>query len=748
MKKALYSIALMMVAVFSSVLLTACGNPEPVKLEIVASSVESPTVVTRPHDLSGLKVIVTYDDGSKETVAKNNDMTITPINVNQLGTQTLTVKYLGLTATLPIEVVATEGDLYSIIGFDKPTFQTDWEFARLTHTNNDATPDFDETELNFADTTQTYKVGDENPFVYLPIITGINDEGDDVEILSYTSKVDVYELNGSAATKLEGSALTNVVAIDNTKSSFDFTQAAVTHKYRIVVEPAENPYEVSPLSIDVEVVDGFNVHNVAELSAMDNGAKTAEYWADYKAAHGITQTAQDGIVLHGNINLTANDIPKFYIYNYNPNGANEDGATAANNGSLKYRKTIYTRDAQTSFTIHGNYFTVDASKMPLSKDYILEEAFCHAYIFGFGGDNHHCPDTKQAAATVENLYMIGNANKDDHAELAGGINGIITSSENLTIRNVITRAFVTHVNTADSLACSADGNPLTYDVVTNVEKAHMYDSYNMMFFGWGNIEINITDSVLKRAGGPTVIIDQVVDRHIETEIVEGEGGEDEEVQVEKVDNIRAGQVNIKNTVLESYLAGTEGWFDLTPGAGTAVSEQIMPLGQYIHITTSSLSGFGVPVKTLIKTENGVPKLNLVTFMMSNADNPLASPYGLETVLNIVRTDSESGNDETLHNNDPNTKLAPIFVVNPAAAAMPFFEAGGVVMATDMDTFYVFVGAEMIDIKTLETLYGTDPAKAGAALTQFFGSDYMTLYMGGTGMAITLELFTTAPIVTE
>ena len=366
MKKVLYSIALMMVAVFSSVLLTACGNPEPVKLEIVAASVENPTLVNQPHDLSGLKVVVTYDDGSKETVAKNNDMTITPINVNQLGTQTLTVKYLGLTATLPIEVVATEGDLYSILGFDKPQFQTDWAFARLEHNDNETTADFDEKELRFADRTQSYKVGDENPFVYLPIITAVNDEGEDIEIGSYTSKVDVYELNGSTATKLEGSALTDVVAIDNTKSSFDFTQAAVTHKYRIVVEPAENPNDVAPLSIDVEVVDGFNVHTVAELSAMDNNPKAVDDWAEYKTANGITQTAQDGIVLHGNLKITANDIPKSYIYHYNPNGTNEDGATAELDGSLKYKQSIYCRDAQTAFAIYGNYFTVDASKLPLS----------------------------------------------------------------------------------------------------------------------------------------------------------------------------------------------------------------------------------------------------------------------------------------------------------------------------------------------------------------------------------------------
>lgn len=748
MKKVLYSIALMMVAVFSSVLLTACGDPEPTKLEIVAASVENPTLVNQPHDLSGLKVVVTYDNGDKKTVNKNNDMTITPINVNQLGEQTLTVKYLGLSATLKVEVVATEGDLYKILGFDKPQFQTEWAFARLEHTDNPATEDFDETELNFVDRTQSYKVGDENPFVYLPIITALNDKGDDIVIGSYTSKVVVEQKNGSTYTKLEGTALTDAVAVDNTKSSFDFTQAAAGNVYRITVEPEDNPNDVAPLSIEVEVVDGFNVHNIAELSAMDNNQRAVDDWAEYKAAHGITQTAQDGIVLHGNLEVTANDIPKSYIYHYNPNGDNLDGATAENNGTLKYKQTIYCRDAQTPFTVYGNYFTVDTHKIPYSHESDYEDEFGHTYIFGFGGDDHECPGTKQAPCRVESIYMIGNSNKDDSTQLRGGNNGIISSSENLVINNMVSRAFLTHFSTVDSVACSYDGAILNYDVKTTIQNSHMYDSYSMMGFAWGDVEVEINDCTFKRAGGPTIMATQVVERHDVTE-VEG----DQTVTREEVDGIRAPKVTINGGTTQSYLAGTEGWFGLTPGAGQAVETQILPLSGIIHETTTKLAsgfsafGLNVPVKKLTTNDGGIDKLNLVSLLLSNADNPIASPYGLESELIIAGATPEAPKCY----NDPKDKIASLV----ESVALPYFEANGVVMTTNMDTFFVYVYDETaeeyvkVDIQNIAALaLGGNPAlgmSAAGAVAQFFNADYMNLYMGGTGLACTLEMFAAAPL---
>ena len=52
--------------------------------------------------------------------------------------------------------------------------------------------------------------------------------------------------------------------------------------------------------------------------------------------------------------------------------------------------------------------------------------------------------------------MIGNASKDDSEDLKGGINGIISSSENLVIDNCISRAFLTHVNTVDAIASTTN----------------------------------------------------------------------------------------------------------------------------------------------------------------------------------------------------------------------------------------------------------------------------------------------------
>ena len=729
MKKLLYSIALMMVTVFSSVLLTACGDPEPTKLEIVETSIETTTLVNQTHDLSGLKVVVTYDNGDTKTVDKNNDMTITPINVNQLGEQTLTVKYLGLTASLKVKVVSNESDLYKILGFDKPTFQTDWEFARLQHSDNAATTKFDESELTFANRTQSYKVGDENPFVYLPIITAVDDEGNDVEFgegTNYTSKVKVELKEGSTYTELTGTALTNMVAVDNTKSSFDFEQAAVNKTFKITVEPENNPYEVAPLSIEVEVVDGWNAHTVADLSRIDNNTKAVDDWAEYKAANGITQNAQDGIVLHGNMVLSVNDIPKSYVYNYDANGANVDGATAENNGSLKVKKSIYCRDTQSPFAIYGNYFTVDASHLPLTKEFGSED-FGHTYIFAFGGDDNEYPGTKQKAGKVESLYMIGNASKDDSEDLKGGINGIISSSENLVIDNCISRAFLTHVNTVDAIASTT--NPeVNYAVKTTIKNSHMYDSYSMMVFAWGDVEVEVDTCEFKRAGGPTIMATQVVERHNTVE---------NDPTTEVVDEIRSGNVVIKNTVTESYLAGTEGWFDLTPGAAQAV-ESITALSGGLAQFSTALQKQSLPVtpKQLTTNDGGLQKLNLISLLLSNADNPVASAYGLTGEITI------KDGEEVKCFNDPQGKMASIFEAVPQLKAMPFLEATGTdIMGEPLSAIIAFNGSTFQVLKNGALVDAS--ADVANELAAFFSADYVNLYMNGTGLSATLQMYPVA-----
>ena len=90
--------------------------------------------------------------------------------------------------------------------------------------------------------------------------------------------------------------------------------------------------------------------------------------------------------------------------------------------------------------------------------------------------------------------------------------------------------------------------------------------------------------------------------------------------------------------------------------------------------------------------------------------------------------------------------------------MPYFEASGVVMTTNMDTFFVYVYDETaeeyvkVDIQDIAALaLGGNPAlgmSAAGAVAQFFSADYMNLYMGGTGLACTLEMFVAEPLPLE
>ena len=90
------------------------------------------------------------------------------------------------------------------------------------------------------DRTQDYVVGDDNPFKFLPDITVVDDSDTLVPITSYTSvsKVYVYNTTTSSYDLLEGTNLTNMVAVDELNSTYDFTESAIGNKFKLEVRAA------------------------------------------------------------------------------------------------------------------------------------------------------------------------------------------------------------------------------------------------------------------------------------------------------------------------------------------------------------------------------------------------------------------------------------------------------------------------------------------------------------------------------
>ncbi len=765
MKKVFYSIALMMVAVFSSVLLTGCGDPEPQSLKIKADSVQTSVLVNDQFNSDGLKVIVTYDDGSTQTVSKNNDMTISSINTSQVGKQTLTVKYLGLTATISINVYATANDRdYQIYGFQVPEAYAD----HVERKGNAGGANFKDASKDnyFAKNDSSYKVGDDNPFVFFPKVSVMSktdhtsrfqlEEGD-----QFASIVVVKELQGQNYVTLEGSALTEKVAVNTLTSTYDFTDAAVGKKYQITVQPEQmtTPATYSPITFEVEVVDGWNVYDEYNLSRIDNSTtalageiSSSAVWADFKQTHGVGSEATKAIVLHRDMLLTKEHIPAEYIW------GSDAGEHA---GSLKDSKSLYTRavpyDDPDGFKIHGNYFTIEtlnegANAFPLVTNTTHDGFFGHSALFGFGGDNHHKPADyyHQGKVEINDLYLVGNSQKtSDRGNLNGGLTAILTSAKELTLNNCRTRGFVSHINSNGSYSGSTYTG--TMDTVVNINYTKMIDSYNTMFLAWGSKQNTINNSVIKETGGPLIVA-----THVGTS-TERDGANKETF------NEMYSNIDVVDSVISSPVSGTEIWF-----------EKIAPGGMAKALMTGNFAAVNVGFNTVsfLAEQQG---LNVTKSGIKNeigAFNFILCSMGEDNVGNtaiINNTITITNNSEVVCDSDMNDPYLAAYVegissfgLDPTQlTAFPFiYEANGVYLTFDItldegeDKMGMARGMSLLTptsqmpIAINAGLFKSDNYLENAefkelidtSLESFFNADYVNIILGGQRFSCTFGLF--------
>ncbi len=300
MKKKFCSLALLATAGVGSMFMSACGDPALESISVKDGSIETTLLVGSTPDWSDLVLNLNYENDETATATKNADMQISEIDTNVLGEQELVIKYKGLTTKVKIHIVAHEGDLYEYIGYQKPDNYVLFENTKASASTTE------ETEFNIG--TYNYKVGDDNPFKFLPKITAVNQNDQTVTVTEYTSDVTVKE-NGE---ELTGSALEAVVTLDTANSTFDFTPAAVGRTFEITVKPVtytdDMPYD--PITFTVDVVNAWNVYDVANLSRVEANANSTSLWAAKKAETGIDNTEIEGIVLHQNLEIKKSDLPE------------------------------------------------------------------------------------------------------------------------------------------------------------------------------------------------------------------------------------------------------------------------------------------------------------------------------------------------------------------------------------------------------------------------------------------------------
>ena len=671
------------------------GNPEILACDLGA-------------DFNTSDIIVKLVEGDAKTTLASTEYTISgTVDTEAVGAYDLTITYGELTLTVKVNVSAP----YEIDAFDLPDFVDEY-MANLKATQ----------EQSSFSKPIAYLVGDDNPFIFLPRISAWDEDDNHTYLKSYVSISTIELKDGETYTVLEGDALDAVVAIDETASSYDFTEAAVGNTYRLTVSPASDTS--FSLSFEFTVVDAWNVYTAADLSRMDN-TNTAE-WADYKAANGIDDTPISGIVFQNNIVLKASDIPAAYFHT-------ADSQTLGKEGWMRNRLDIYYHTVAEggTFAIYGNSFTLDVSALPTIPEGSEDaggygDDYSNATIFMIDGDNADRTYAGTTAGKIQDLSIIGNACMvtSDQAALAKGLGGLIgikLQDINATVDNVIIKmTFIAYFP--------------EYAANVTIKNSRAFDSLQNAVYGWGASTTSVEGCIFKYCGGPAVLL-------------QAEKPNDPN-PAERAPHFSAD----KDTVFENPIVGDEVWFS-NLGVSSTIT-QMLELSAGLQQAGATINGafaqYNVPISVtnISLTQKNADNLDVMTILaalLPEGNSLAGSPAGGMIAMN--------GANQT--NFDAvaalRTKLAAVIGAE-AAAQVVVVECNGVLLWTDGNGLFLeyngnpattldaYVEACITGILGNAQAPDLVPLPDTSALT-FFEGETLTVHMGS--IAIVFEVFEVA-----
>lgn len=578
---------------------------------VLLGSKTSVTVGTE-YDASGVQALIIYDTDLSVTVTAADGLEIGTLDTDTVGQKTLTVTYRGVQGTATVTVTEPT---YGIDGVQMPN----------------ALSAFEANKKNYKDSTAPYKVGDDNPFRFaltLKIYDPVTDNSLP-DITDYVGFSRVYLVENGSELELTDDALAAMVAIDDVENTFDFTEAAIGKTFRLETRPRygleESDYATMTRSMTVLVVDAYNIYSAKELNLITNtNSKTItdlgqsakeqlDLVNDFLANNNITRPEKlAGVVFHGDLNITVDDIPAGYLFSYT-NAAGEATKGFYDHFSIFAHVVDL---ANPTFTIYGNYFSLYTEDLPLvcengygdnDDQYSSTELFnldvADAAVLHYGTGY----DQSLFNSRVENLYMRGedpnsNVAEDSPAHMLGLI-GFKTHMHNVHYYNIKVEAYL--------IGICVDGDNQT----TTIEKSVFHNAWQGHLYLWGSnrlqndilsgydnvapidayrpIVVNIKDSSLTKCGGPVIIADyqDMKDAH----------------------NAKCGvEIYVDATsVLWSYVTGQEAWF--VANGVSQLAGQILALNKPIN-DMSQLYGNGTNASITSTSNtgmNGIATANLI-----------------------------------------------------------------------------------------------------------------------------------------
>lgn len=426
-------------------------------------------------------------------------------------------------------------------------------------------------EDGFYDRTQSYKVGDDNNFNVKPELTVLDAET--YLPVSASSWDHDFDISVKLENAVVGEEYYSVV--DARNCDIKFTDAAVGKKFTISVCPGGIPEErISRFtkSIEVEVVDGYNVYDAKELGyfdtreanstedsfTMENGERWQCKWTEFKSANGMDPAKHPAaLILQKDIKVTTADLPSNFFYSAADAAAAGD---AKAEGSLFDWAYLYLHTTNTDMTLDGNYFELDLSDIPLvtredEEDTPVGGVISHSAAFkAIRGDN----------VKFQNINMSGNAkNATDDADKIYGGGFIFVKAAGCTTFSAYNMIATKFYITIMSERQHYEDSPKT---VFNIDSMKCSNNYNSFLYNWG-ATMNIKNSIFANCGGPVMIQD-----HSDTKEYESLEG------MLVLGN--PSSTTFEDCTFDNYVAGSEAWFQQFEGA-TALVPQIKAMSDLL-----------------------------------------------------------------------------------------------------------------------------------------------------------------------
>ena len=696
-------------------------------IEIVPGTVLTAVKVGQEVDLSGIQVRVNYTDGTYMYVSRSNLKEVIMPDTSSAGTKTLTVTYGGYnkdhTASVDITVIAISTDAST--GMIFAAILPDEIIVRETY------------KQNFTDGTRPYYVGDDNNFILYLNVAVLNTDGyleEGINGRSVRTSLKVYE-NGT-----ELKDFTSVVAHDPVNNTLDFTEAAIGHTYTLEISPEDTTRFVDPTAVTkrhtVTVVDGYNVYHAYELNLVTNvvdgdwvfngdgmtddlvfsqGTVVTEFLTE----KGIAQyrNGLNGIVLHGNINITKKDLPSKYIVTYTKDGQTYE-ALVDQMGIFNHISSV-----GSTFSIYGNYYSIFSYDIPAVAHKGFgnnQDNYSSSTLFELQANNNEFENYKQTNLPTENIVYnvkdLALRDNDPHSNDQSaserhmrGLSAFQVGESTVNITNVNIDAYMMSVSTEE------DGLYLNIDKSKfyNAWQGHLFLYSNNHLQQWHNEEgnpapwsgvfgqkVNITNSLLGKCGGP-VILAQNANR-------------DKSYNYGLSLDVVVDQYTDEH--LYSYVTGEEAWF-------VAVNQ--VPLAKKIILASGGVKAgadayvqYGLLPSTASFTSSdkiaGVETVNMKMVIMGSGDltgGSIAEHRGSYTVVDNTVMNMKV-------NSDSENKALKDMLVSHSNKNIFQSSGGGIVYHDEeANTFRPWV----------DGIPGPNPA--------IFMGDYLTIYTQGIGILL-------------